>query len=109
MPDEGVYMDDKTDPNKMQAEQGDVPDVAPAERLRDSLEQLEEDGELDSGRVTFETRKIRGVDLDEVYEILQDVDYDRHPVRITIEPMPAESGRDSERDYQVHFDDLGTR
>jgi hypothetical protein len=75
----------------------------PSERLEQSLQELDEQGELDSERITFKTMSIGGVHLDQLNSALKEVDYDRDPVRITIEP---ESERADDHHYRIEFEDL---
>jgi len=96
-------MADETDLNEEQAEVGDVPDLDPVEQLEQSLQELEEQGELDSEAITFRTTSLGGVHLDALDEALADVDYDKDPVRITIEP---ESAHPEDHHYQIDFEYL---
>jgi len=57
----------------------------PAERLEQSLEQLEEQGELDSERITFRATTVSGVSLNEIRDILYRVGADDFPVTVTID------------------------
>lgn len=75
----------------------------PIDRLEQSLEELDEDGELDSDEISFRTTMLGGVHLDQLDEELADIDYDKDPVRITIEP---ELDEPSDHRYQVHFEYL---
>lgn len=70
------------------------------DRLEESLEQLEEQGELDSETITFKTTDLGHVHLDKLDTVLSDVDYDKDPVRITIEP---ENDRPEDHHYHVSF------
>lgn len=99
------YMSEETDDsmNERQADVGDVPDLDPVDRLEQSLEQLDEAGELDSERITFDTTSIGGVHLDRIGEELSEVDYGRDPVRITIEP---EIAHPDDHHYRIGFEDL---
>jgi N-acetylglucosamine kinase-like BadF-type ATPase len=90
-------MADETDMNEQQAEVGDVPDLDPAERLEQSLEQLEEDGELDSERITFRATTVSGVSLNEIRDILYRVGFDDYPVTVTID-------HDGDGAYKASFD-----
>ena len=80
---------------------GDETDAV--DRLEQSLEELEEQGELDSERITFRTMSIGGVHLDRLDSALSKVDYDRDPVRITIEP---ETEHPEDHHYRIEFEDL---
>lgn len=96
-------MADETDMNEQQAESGeasdssDVPDLHPAERLDQSLEQLEEQGELDSDRVTFRANTVSGVSLNEIRDILYRVGFDDYPVTVTID-------HDGDGTYEASFE-----
>jgi len=96
-------MADETDLNEEQAEVGDVPDLDPVKQLEQSLQELEEQGELDSEAITFRPTGLGGVHLDALDEALADVDYDKDPVRITIEPQSAHP---EDHHYQISFEYL---
>jgi hypothetical protein len=96
-------MEDETDINEEQAEVGDVPDLDPVEELEQSLEQLEEQGELDSEQITFRPMSLGGGHLDSLDDVLEDVGYDKDPVRITIKP---ENDHPDDHHYKIDFDYL---
>jgi len=80
---------------------GDETDAV--DRLEQSLQELEEQGELDSERVTFKTRLLGGIHLDELDSVLSEIGYERDPVRITIEP---ETDRPEDHHYRIEMKDL---
>lgn len=96
-------MEDETDINEEQAAVGDVPDLDPVKELEQSLEQLEENGELGIEKITIKPMIIGGVHLDQIGEVLSDVGYERDPVRITIEPV---TDNPEDHHYQIRFEDL---
>lgn len=79
-------------------------DETDIKELEQALQELKEQGELDREVTTFQPMKIGGVHLDQISDVLEDVDYDRHPVRITIEPS---NDIPEDHHYTVRFEDLG--